>query len=301
MKNLVIGNATGYNWNHLKYWVNSLRLTGYDDDVVIVGSDMDGETVSKLTSEGVVLNLFGNRTEDGGVETKGPGVPHVERFFYMWTFLQDKNYDRIVMTDTRDVVFQSNPFKYLEKPLDMYEFVAAGEGMRYKNEPWGNTNLYQSFGPHYYNLLKNNMINNVGVLAGTQRMMESVVGLIFQLSLGRPIPIVDQAVYNYVLTIPVIQKETWFTSHGDPWAANLGTTIEAVASGSGDLGQMCKDNQDELNKYSMNYEDVQPVIDEEGVVKTPGRTPYAIVHQWDRVPSLKEKIEKRYGDVNVSA
>jgi hypothetical protein len=300
MKNLVIGNATGYTWDHLKYWVNSLRQTGYSDDVVIVGSDMNGETVKKLTSEGIVLNLFGNRTEDGGVETKGPGVPHVERFFYLWTFLQDKKYDQIVMTDTRDVVFQKNPFKWLDKPLSMYQFVAASEGMRYKNEPWGNTNLYQAFGPHYYNLMKNRYINNVGVLAGTQLFVESLVGMIFQVSLGRPIPIVDQAVYNYLLTVPLFREKVFWTSHGDPWAVNLGTTIEAVASGSGDLGKLCENNQDELNKYGMNYEDVQPVIEDDGTIKTPGGSLYAIVHQWDRIPSLKAKIEKKYGDVNVS-
>lgn len=301
MKNLIIGNASGYTWDHLKYWVNSIRLTGYDDDVAIVGSDMKGEVAEKLTSEGIILNLFGNPTEDGGVETKGPGVPHVERFFYLWTFLQDKKYDRIVMTDTRDVVFQTNPFKYMEKPLAMYSFIAAGEGMRYRNEPWGNTNLYQTFGPHYYNLMKNNMISNVGVLGGTQRMMETVIGLIFQLSLGRPIPIVDQAVYNYILTLPIVREETWFTAHSDPWAANLGTTIHAVTAGNGDLGKLCENNPDELSKYNMNYEDVQPVIKDDGTVTTPGGMPYPIVHQWDRVPSLKEKIENKYGEIHVSA
>lgn len=301
MKDLIIGNATGYNWDHLKYWVNSIRQTGFGGDVVIVGSDMHGDTVEKLTSEGVILNLFGNRTEDGGVETKGQGVPHVERFFYMETFLKNKNYDRIVMTDTRDVIFQSNPFDYLTKPLSMYNFVAAGEGMRYKNEPWGNRNLWQAFGPHYYNAMKDNMINNVGVLAGHQRMLESIVGLIFQLSLGRAIPIVDQAVYNYILTVPIIRDDTWFASHSDPWAVNLGTTEEAVKAGGGDLGQACKDNPTEFAKYTMNYEDVQPVIDEEGVIKTTGGKPYAIVHQWDRVPALKELVEKKYGDANVDA
>jgi len=301
MKNLIIGNATGYNWDHLKYWVNSIRNTGFDGDVVIVGSDMSGEVAEKLTSEGIILNLFGNPTEDGGVETKGPNVPHVERFFYLWTFLQTRPYDRVVMTDTRDVVFQSDPFKWLNKPLSMYELVAAGEGMRYKNEPWGNRNLYQSFGPHFYNLLKEKYIHNVGIIAGTHMWVESLIGLLFQLSLGRPIPIVDQAVYNYLLSVPVFKEKTFLTAHSDPWAANLGTTIHAVAAGSGDLGKICENNPDELNKYSMNYEDVQPVIDEDGVVKTPGGMPYAVVHQWDRVPSLKEKIEKRYGDVNVSS
>lgn len=300
MKNLIIGNASGYTWDHLKYWVNSIRKTNYDGDVVIVGSDMNGETVQKLTNEGVILNLFGKQTEDGGVESLGSSIPpHVERFFYISTFLRNKHYDQIVMTDTRDVVFQTNPFDYLTKIFRDYDLVVADEGIRYENEPWGNQNLFQAFGPHYYSLLKKHRISNVGVIAGKYDHVWSVVDLIFQLSLGRPIPIVDQAVYNYILSLRLFDLSTWFTSHEDPWAVNLGTTIEAVKAGNGDLGKLCKDNATEFAKYNMNYESIQPTISEDGTV-TNGMVPYAVVHQWDRIPLLKEKIEKKYGDGNAA-
>lgn len=138
-RDLIIGNATGYNWDHLKYWVNSIQKTGFKGDVAIVGSDMHGETVKELTSRGVLVNLFGAPTEDGGAETKGKGIPHVERFFYISTFLRNhmQEYDRVVATDTRDVIFQSNPFDWIENNAALYEVVATGEGLKYKDEPWG--------------------------------------------------------------------------------------------------------------------------------------------------------------------
>jgi len=294
-KDLIIGNSTGYNWDHLKYWINSIKRSGYEGDVAIVGSDMHGETVRKLSSEGVMVNLFGAPTEDGGAETKGSNVPHVERFFYIWTFLQEHNYDRVITTDTRDVVFQDNPSRWLDG-LRIHDMVAAGEGLRYKNEPWGDRNLYQAFGPHFHKMLRENFIYNVGVIAGSTTHVSDVLSLIFQLSLGRPIPIVDQAVYNYILSLPTFQNKTFLTNHEDGWAANLGTTVEAVKAGAGDLGLLCKDNATEFAKYNMNYEDVQPVIRDDGTVTTPKGNQYVVVHQWDRIPSLKEKIEKKFGD-----
>ena len=44
----------------------------------------------------------------------------------------------------------------------------------------------------------------------------------------------------------------------------------------------------------MKYEDVQPVINNDVEVKTKNGELYTIVHQWDRIPSLKTKIEEHY-------
>jgi hypothetical protein len=44
------------------------------------------------------------------------------------------------------------------------------------------------------------------------------------------------------------------------------------------------------------YEDNQPKIGEDGIVRTAYDKVYTIVHQYDRVPDLKTKIENIYGD-----
>lgn len=291
MKDLIIGGATNYSWNELQYWVNSIKKSEFKGDVVLVGTNMKKETIDKLTSLGVQLSLYGTKTESGGVEAKSGLPPHVERFFYIWDYLEKTKeaYSHVIVTDTRDVIFQTNPSDWLEENMRMHDLVAASEGMRYKNEPWGNTNLFQSFGGYFHSKLKENYIFNVGVIAGSYTHVKSMMLMIFQLSLGRPIQIVDQAVYNFILDLPVIKKDTQFTYGSDSWAINLGTTLEAVKAGSGDLGKYAQDSKG-MKEYMMNYEDIQPKILDDGSVVNDKGVKYAVVHQWDRVPALKDKI-----------
>jgi hypothetical protein len=298
---LIIGGATNYSWNDLQYWINSIKKTGFKGDVVLVGTNMKKETIDKLTSVGVKLSLYGNKNEAGDVEAKSGLPPHVERFFYIWDYLEksETSYNHVIVTDTRDVIFQTNPSEWLEQNLTMHELVASSEGMRYKNEPWGNSNLFQSFGGYFHNKLKDNYIYNVGVIAGTMMHVKSMMLTIFQMSLGRPIQIVDQAVYNFILNIPTIRKDVYFSECSNDWAVNLGTALDAVKAGSGDLGKYACEDQVAMKEYVMNFEDVQPKVQDDGFVVNPDGKKYSVVHQWDRVPSLKSKVESMYGDSNT--
>jgi hypothetical protein len=39
-KDLIIGGASGYTWDQLKYWVNSIQLSGFAGDVVLVATNI---------------------------------------------------------------------------------------------------------------------------------------------------------------------------------------------------------------------------------------------------------------------
>lgn len=295
-RDLIIGGASGYTWDQIKYWVNSIKKSGFQGDVVLTGTDLKKETIDKLTENGVELALYGEKQENGDVTAHKNGVPHVERFFYMWNALNQTktDYRYIITTDTRDVIFQSNPSHWLESYLTLHSIVCSSEGMRYKNEPWSNQNLYQAFGPYFHNILKDGMIYNVGTIAGETRLMKSLFLLLFQLSINRPIPIVDQAVFNFITSIHPFSTETYFASNSDSWAIQLGTSIEAVKAGAGDLGKEIAANPSKLIEYQMKYEDVQPNIKVDGTVSNKKGDLYTIVHQWDRIPDLKQKIEELY-------
>ena len=293
-KDLIIGGASNYTWDQLKYWVNSIKKSGFDGDIVIVGTNLKKATIEKLNSEGVILSLYGRTNADGDVVAPNNNAPHVERFFYLWNYLngiESGQYENVITTDTRDVVFQTNPSKWLEDNMMGPLLVASSEGMRYKNEPWGNQNLLEAFGPFFHNILKEKTIYNVGTLAGEFETLKGLLSFIFHLSVNRPIPIVDQAVFNFILNQPPFCFDTLLTNNSDAWAIQLGTTIGAVESGKGDLGMMFMSDP---SKYQEIYEDNQPVI-EDGVVKNTEGTPYCIVHQYDRVNGLREQIERIYG------
>lgn len=297
IKDLIIGAAVGYDWDKLKYWVNSIRKSGFTGDVALVGTNMTKATIDKLTELGVELALYGKQQENGDVIAPTNNAPHTERFFYLWNHLDKvgQNYRFVITTDTRDVVFQSNPSDWLESGLVFHSLVASSEGMQYQFEPWGNKNLYDAFGPFFHNKLKDKLINNVGVIGGDAMHVKGLMLMIFQMSINRPIPIVDQAVYNFILNTEPFNNDTWFTTNDDGWAVQLGTTFKAVEAGSGDIGGRVKEDPENWKKYHMFYEDTQPTFKDDGTVVNKYDKPFVIVHQWDRVPEMTEIIEKRFG------
>jgi hypothetical protein len=297
-KDLIIGGASNYNWDQLKYWVNSIKQTGFKGDIVIVATNMSGDTVKKLVEQDVKVYAYGKRSEDGGVAKSENNIPpHVERFLFIWDFLRKNKgeYRFVTVTDTRDVIFQKDPTAYLEKNLlvGSASMVCSSEGLEYKDEPWGSKNLLDTFGPILYDELKDNMIYNVGTIAGLSEEVGDLLVQIFFQSVNRPIPIVDQAVFNFIISLSAYDFEIIKTANSSGWAIQLGTTLEAIKAGAGDIGQIVKQDPSKLDDYIKVYKDIQPVVDNDLV--TTGHVPFTIVHQWDRVPAIKELVMKKYG------
>lgn len=296
-KDLIIGGASGYDWNQLRYWVNSIKKTGFKGDVVLVVSNTSGNTIQKLIDNDVKVFAYGKRLEDGSIAANDSKIPpHVERFIFIWDFLREHKdtYRYVVVTDTRDVIFQKDPTEQLEKNLLMSSIVCSSEGLAYKDEPWGNKNLLDTFGPMVYDELKDNLIFNVGTIAGFCDEVRDLLLQIFFQSVNRPIPIVDQAVFNFLVNLHPLRGEVLFTTNSSGWAIQLGTTLEAVKAGAGDIGQSVRQDPSKLDDYIKTYQDVQPELNNDLVMS--GNTPFTIVHQWDRVPAIREMVERLYGD-----
>jgi hypothetical protein len=293
-KDLIIGGASNYTYQQLKPWIRSIKESGFEGDIAIVGTNIKTEELEKIAQEGVNLLLYGRKTETGEYVSNG-AAPHVERFFYIWNYLDNvqNKYRYVITTDTRDVIFQRNPILWLEAHLNKYDFVASSEGMLYKDEPWSARNLHEAFGPFFYEKLKNRYIYNVGTIAGQYETVRDLLLMIFQLSMNRPIPIVDQAVYNFLLNIPSVDHAVNLTDNDDGWAIQLGTTAGAIEAGMGDLGLIAKQNPSKLTEYYVQYMDIQPTI-VDGVVLNTHNEPFYIVHQYDRVPELNKLILEKY-------
>lgn len=297
-KDLVIGGASGYNWNQLRYWVNSIKKTGFEGDVVLVVTNMSGDTVQKLVDNDVKVYAYGKRSEDGSIAANDSKIPpHVERFIFIWNYLREHEdeYRFVTVTDTRDVIFQKDPTEFLEKKLFKGSIVCSSEGLIYKDEPWGNKNLLDTFGPLIHNELKDKMIYNVGTIAGFSAEVRDLLIQIFFQSVNRPIPVVDQAVFNFLINLHPLSDEVMKLNNDSGWAIQLGTTIDAIKAGAGDIGREVNGDFYKLDMYTRLYRDTQPFLTEDGLVIN-GSTPFTIVHQWDRVPAIKNAVEKLYGD-----
>jgi len=268
-KNLIIGGFTNYGINQLKPWVISAKEVAGDNDVVLVYGNATSGTLKWLDDQGVILVPM----------MQVQNVPiHVMRFLSIYAYLRSfyKDYEYVVTTDVKDVYFQTDPFKFL---VDR-KLVIASEGLRYKDEPWGNENLFQAYGPFVYEEFKDNEIFNVGTFGGESEYVKDMVFHIFTNGVNRPIPIVDQAVFNVLINTQPFKDVVSKTTQ---WAAELGTIMDPS----------------KIAGFRPNLLFPEPVW-ENGLLKDCMGQVFPIVHQYDRVPQLKKFVQEKYGQEDES-
>jgi len=270
-KDLIIGGCTNYGINQLKPWILSVNETMPDADKVMCVGNASPETRNWLSEQGFDI-----------VNMPNMNVPiHVLRFLSIYDYLR-KNWEKyryVVTTDVKDVFFQSSPFKWMEDNFinGTDELVAGSEGMRYCDEPWGNDNLMQAYGPYVHQQFKDNTIYNVGVLGGTSEYMKDLVFNIFTNAINRPIPIVDQAVFNVLINTQPYKSKIFLAQNKHAWACQAGTMVDPS----------------KIEAFRPFLLEGEPVF-EEGVVKTFEHKEYCIVHQYDRVSEWKKFVQQKY-------
>jgi hypothetical protein len=279
MKDLIVGCATNYDWSKLKYWVNSINRSGFEGDKVLILMNCDKDTVEKISNSGFSIIAF-NQDSNGNLTYNSNMMVHVERFFHIYQLLKNNLYRYVITTDVKDVVFQQNPSVWLEnKFTDSDDLIFSSESMKYKDEPWGNQNLMETFGPQIYEDFKNNTIFNVGVLAGRGYAMRDLMMNIFASCLHRPIKICDQSTFNFLISRHPYLKSSIYSKSEDGWACQLGTTADPS----------------KIEQFRPFLLEPSPKMEDDKVLTSEGKE-YIIVHQYDRVPEWKKVIEAKYDD-----
>jgi len=266
---LIIGAFTGYNFDIIKPWVDSIDSCGFKGEKVVIVGQTTEETIKELTNRNFKI-----------VPTFNLNVPiHVSRFISIYDYLKDnwKKYRYIVTTDVRDVYFQTNPMEWLENNLKDKKMVAGSESLLYKDEPWGDDNLLRCYGQYVYDIFKNNEIYNVGTLGGTSEYIKDLVFNIFTNSLNRPIPIVDQAVFNVLIQTQPYKDIILFAKQKYGWACQAGTTADPS----------------KMAKFRPNLLEEEPIYKNGKILTSTGKE-FCIVHQYDRVPEWKRNCEKMF-------
>jgi hypothetical protein len=268
-KDLIIGAFTNYNYNQLKPWVESIDDCGFTGDKVMVVGNSSQETRDELIKRNFIL-----------VDMPQSKIPvYVLRFLSIYEYLRNNwsKYRYVVTTDVKDVYFQTNPMEWLENNLVDKKLVAGSEGMAYKDEPWGNENLFQTYGQYVYEIFKNNEIYNVGTLGGESEYIKDLVFNIFTNATNRPIPIVDQAVYNVLIQTQPYKNSILFAKQYDGWACQAGTTVDPS----------------KIDKFRPFLLEAGPRFVNGQVLTSTGK-PFSIVHQYDRVPKWRKYIQQKY-------
>lgn len=269
-KNLIISAFTGYNFKQLQPYVMSIQESVPDTDLVMVTGTTDDNTRDGLITLGwQLVNLPSIRD-----------VPiHVLRFLPMYNYLLEHgdDYDLVVSTDVKDVIFQSNPFTWLKENLGDRKLVAGSEALRYCDEAWGDENLRSAYGGYVHERFRNNTIYNVGTLGGRSDYMRDLFFNLFYNSLGRPIPIVDQAVFNVMIQTQPYRDIVMFAEQRAGWACQAGTVADPS----------------KMAYFRPNLLEPEPQWKNGKVLTNQGQE-FVIVHQYDRVPEWRENYARKY-------
>lgn len=295
MQDIVIGAVMNYDYSKIAPWLKSLIATGYSGKIALIAYSMDAETIKRLTDENVTLFIF---SQDEAGNATYPFTPNfnimVERFAHAWYFLKNIQDEirNVIMTDVGDVIFQSNP----SESLNVLGIYVGGENLTYENEVWSKRNLTLSFGEEIYNTFKDRQIICAGVVAGDYNSMVSLCLQVFLVCRGSaphtqggggP----DQAALNIIL-----HSDGFGDFVADTGAfVHLGTHSEAIKAGSGDIGLQYKMTGKLPTEHYLFPEAIINKIGDDYFIISPatGRE-YPIIHQYNRIPDLKEYYERKF-------
>lgn len=259
-KNLVLGLATGIysNIESIDSFVISLRKY-YKDDIVIVTDNDSPSFVDFLKSYNVdIFHLKQKITAES--------VMYM-RWLCPLRIIGDKpnDYENVILPDTRDVVFQANPFEFLSgEELDLSVETKQIKDCPNFNKPWV-INLY---GEETYDKVKDNWILCAGVTAGKKNSVVSLCKMMIDEHLRLKERFVDQAALNVFYAEDRLPKSKLHNT-GENLVATIGHSFGITKIN--ERGQLEGDN---------------------GIIP-------AIVHQYDRHPPVVEGFKRNARDTTL--
>jgi hypothetical protein len=296
IKTAILGAATGYQPQLVEPFVSSLMRIGYDGDLVLfINADQLADYQLYYQPHLQKLNIHFVQSVIGQFKTKKKkgklyrsvikkvaaiipvdfflplkakllhvtGYPHVGRFFeYQKCLLNHPEYTQVLLSDVRDVIFQSNPFN------DIEDTVYAGMENRkvhlsddHYNKGW----ILDAYGSAVYEQLKSRQISCSGVTIGSAGAIKKYIEQMITEFLRQPYNkmsdrIYDQAMHNKLIHFNEIEQVT--LCH--PLESKIAT-----------LGLM------DVSDFRFNEQGQLLNIDDSIV---------PIVHQYDRHPALMGKF-----------
>jgi hypothetical protein len=251
-KNLIMGL-----WSHLpveglEKFLASLRRTTFDGDVCIFVDKVAPETVRALVSHGVIVETANS--------FYSPRMsPPVSRYFNYLDFLarNARHYDNVMISDLRDVIFQSDPF---DEPLPA-DLVFAQERCLLRDCPTTGGWVREAYGELIFNTLRDWMISCSGTTFGTvSGMLQYLTAMTYEFS-TKGIPLLGglgQGIHNYVVRMrPPINA--WF-DHADSLVATLHYMPDKALA-----------------------------VTESGILIDGRKVP--VIHQWDRCQSVADYVQ----------
>jgi hypothetical protein len=284
-RDLVIGAISGYRYDDLRYWVNSLDRSGFTGDRVVIAYAADFATVDTLVERGYGVVTFAEDGRRRRFTYPVRGFRHedtsIDRFYQVWRFLRERAglHRYVVSADVRDVVFQRDPSAWLDEHLGDKTINVGSEGLAVADEPWNSEVVRDSYGPVVHGHLGRRTTYNAGTIAGRAEVLRDLALNVFLCARHNRITYTDQAAFNVLLSLEPWRSLTRFNAADDTWACQAATVADPAYRAAREAAMLCP----------------PPVLDGD-VVRTPSGGLYCLVHQYDRIGEWKVRIQDRYRD-----
>lgn len=205
-KNLIMGVWSRLPFEGLEWFIASLRHTKFDGDVCVFVDEVSPETVGALLTHGIIVERA-DRLATPGMHTQS------SRYFGYLDFLARNigHYANVMISDLRDVVFQSDPF---EKPLPA-DIVFARERCLLGESPVNRNWVADIYGRAVAYNLRDYVVSCSGTTFGSASgMLRYLVAMATEISglAGRDVLLVrgmDQGIHNYLIRMRPL-RDAWF-------------------------------------------------------------------------------------------
>lgn len=271
-KDLVLGVFKDYtDFEVIRPWISSIKRTDFDGDVVLIVSNTTDHMISCISELGAIAVKR---------EPEEPNNIYSVRFRWIYDFLKNTNYNNVLVTDVKDVIFQENPSNYMGKNLlDGVNLVASTEAIKIKDEKFARENIGDSFGEYFLHEIQEEISCCAGVIAGTSDAIENLSFYIYEMSvnLSSNTGASDQAAFNLLLRKHPWRDTTKIATLSEAWALNAGTT-----------------NPSDAPERFYEFLTEPPAQLEGDVVVNSDGVAFAVVHQYDRNQEWDLTLREKY-------
>ena len=257
--NLILGLAAGYHYGDVRPFLASLDRAAYSGDLVFFVSETTRD-LERIRAHGTQLRPMERRPGLEAVPCNGL------RYFLYLDYLAScaEQYERILIADVRDVVFQRDPFDYPwpDGICCTLEDRSATVGSCPFNARW----VREHLGREALDAIADRPVSCSGTTVADHASMTAYLKRMTELLLPPPtgecMAGYDQGVHNHLIHTGALDRLTLFDNAGP---------ILTLAQTRG-----------------------EPPVNEMGEVLNEAGRPAHMIHQYDRKPSLFKMIRERY-------
>lgn len=235
MNNLLIGAiSNNYSVKDIQNWVETSNFEDTHRVLYLYNGNNNSPLVSYLSENNIDVylancNFFGKEqdtflTDTGKVTSESSyNLVHNIRFLHISNFLRNTKYEKVFITDVKDVIFTKSPFPRVPKE----GIIATGEAIKYNQHQWNLEHLYTNLGLIGFDIVEEEVLN-VGVFGGGQEDVRSICKDIYLMSCGK-LKVADQTSFNY-LTRSSYKHKTTFTTLEDKFTVHLHVIKEGAVN-----------------------------------------------------------------------